>query len=339
MQSRDVTTTDLGKGVFRVSGQELLASVGQPGDIGGSATSLPAGGILLAIPVNPRFIDGCRVAKILEMYDQFRIRNIVFEYHPVTSAFTPGQLCMGYVNDINDAISSDTGFQAVRDLYTRSGAILFNVAAGAKCSLGHPLLKWYYTANQILPELEMPGILIVQTTQPLTAGAGTAGISYGLVTMSYDIEVRSPSIENPSPALFSFSSLSAPMTNLTGAVGAAVSLPAASFPAGVSATVADVVYWGTIVAVDDVAFGSAGWRTWRDSNGATRALGPGNVLFMRVCRDGAANIRMLFAPTLSDAMTINSVAAGDAYTATVAQNLTIRGFKLWNVQGFALIAE
>lgn len=342
MRSREVKTTDLGNGILEVTGQELLASIGQPGDIGGQATSLPAGGVMLALPVNPRYIDGCRVAKILEMYDQYRFMSIDFEYHPVVSAFTPGQLVMGYVNDVNDALTSDTGFQAVRDLYTRAGSIMFNVAAGAVAHFGHPLLKWYYTANQVLPELEMPGMLVVQTTQPLNAPAGSSAVSYGLVTMSYRIQVRAPSIEEPSPSIFSTTSLTLNMTNATGNTGNIVAMPSASFPAffaGLNNLGDGAVFIATIAAVDDSGPGSAVWRTWRDGRGAVRVLSPGNILYIRICRDGSGNVRALFTPTLSAAMTIDSVSVGNAYTSTANQPATLRGFKLWNITGFDTARE
>jgi hypothetical protein len=338
MHSREISTTDLGNGILRISGQELISAVSQPGDAA-FASSLPAGGVMLAVPANPRLIEGCRVAKMLEMYDQFRFVKVTFEYHPVVSAFSPGQLVMGYVNDASDALTSETGFQAVRDLYTRAGAVMFNVAAGAKCTLGHPLLKWYYTANQTLPQLDLPGMVVVQTTQPLVGPIGANPVSYGLVTMSYEIDVRAPTIEEPDTPIYTFTSGSLNMSPAAVNQGGPISIDAVAFPA-FAPVAPGYVQWGTIVAADDSGPASPAWRRWNDSGTEiVRLLGPGNILYWRTVTVGAT-IRMYFFSNLIDAMAYDQVGAGSAWSATTTVLPgTTKGFKLWNISGFRPVID
>lgn len=318
-------------GSFIVSGTELLGTVAAPSST--VATSVPAGGIMYSVPVNPRYIDGCRIGKFFEIFDQYRIRKITFEYHPVASVLTAGSLVMGYVNDVNDPLTFQTGFAAVRDLYSRSGSAMFNVASGAVCQLGHPLLKWYYTGEQDDPALEFPGMLVVQTTQPLSTAANEPITPFGLVTMSYEFEFLGPSVEG-STALQYFSTIvSMGFSGATATLGNAVTATTAG---AAPANVEGVVYWGIIVACDDVAVGSSAWRTWRDAQtGNTITLDVGNIIYWRSIRDASANLRILFASTLSAAITLDALGAGPGcWTNTfgVASGV-VRGFKLMNVQG------
>lgn len=316
---------------YETSGDELIQAVTVPPAIGGVTSIIPEGGILALSPANPRFIDGCRVTKLLEAYDQFRYHELTFGYEHVANAFTAGQLIMAFVNQFSDSIIIESGFQAARDLYARTGKAMFQVTQDRHCNIAHPLLKWYYTATQSDADLEMPGFVCVVTTQALS-NADATPTPLGTLTMHYRIALRSPTIEGSTSQSFATSSASLSMTNAAGGNGAAIQVSVASCGLPSAQTQPGVVYWATIVATDDTT--GVSWRSWADSASEDlHAMAPGNVLVWRNMKDGTGTPRLTFYPNLDAAIHADAYGVGPLWLGVAAMPAGVKGFKLWNVQG------
>lgn len=316
------------------SGDELIQAIAIPPAIGGVTSVIPEGGILALTPVNPRFIDGSRVSKTMEMFDQFRFLELEFGYEHVANAFQAGQLIMAFVNQFSDAIVVETGFQAARDLYARTGKAMFQVTQDRRCKIAHPLLQWYYTATATDADLEMPGFLVVVTTQPLS-NATALSTPLGTLTMHYRMALRSPTVEGVTTQQFAAASASLSMTAATGGNGVAIAVAAASsgLPAGL--TQLGVVNYATIVACDDSGPGAPAWRNWADgSTQDQHVMEPGNVLIWRAMKDGAGIVRLLFFPNLDAAIGADTYGVGPVWEGLTVMVAGTKGFKLWNVNGF-----
>lgn len=312
-------------------GSELMMEVGIPPTIGGATSTIPRGGVMGVIPMNPLYCDGLRVARSLSQFDQFRIRSITIEYVPTCPATQAGGLMMAVFNDPNDLIGVEGGFSAMRDLLTRTGAIAFSPYTGAACSQGDSLLKWYFTQSEANPEQSMPGMCYVITATDISNATASA-VPLGLIWMHYEFEVRAPSIERQMPQTYALASASIQF-NAAINNGSGVSVAAGVVPSPFQNVTS--IGWGTIVAADDVAAGSSTWRQWTDlSTGQVTTFGVGNVLYWRSFVAGASYITYFYS-TLANALGTNNY----GYTFTVTQGALVRGFKLWNIGGSNLSGD
>lgn len=318
------------KDALLFQGSELVMEISIPPAISGVPSTVPRGGIMGMCPLNPLYCDGMRVAKTMTQYDQFRIRQITFEYVPFTNALQTGGLAMVVVNDIDDPLPTEGGFPALRDALSRDGALAFNVYTPAACSQGTPLLKWYYTANTADADLDQPGQFYVLAGTDV-ANSGGASIPLGLVWMHYELECRAPSIERPIAQTFAQSTLSMNLLTFNVGAGGFCHVPYGTGILPLVFNVLGTVGWAIIVGVDDSGPGSSNWREWIDpATGRQHIMGPGNVLFWRCFRNGATDT-LAFCPTLSAAL--GSDWAGNAYQATVATGATAKSFKLMQLSG------
>ncbi len=322
-------------GTLTLVGSELLAPVAIPPPIGGAATTVPQGGALALIPMNPRLIDGSRIAGLLRQYDQFRLRKITYEYVQGTNLTQSGQLCMAYINDPSDRIALETGFAALRDAYARSGSKIFSVRENARAVMGHPLLKWYYTASESSAQFDVPGFLLISNMIDLT-NSNTDAIPLGTVIMHYEIDVRAPSVADLTQPAFQTASASLSMTSATITANSTVqvSTVSSSLPTNLLST--NAIYWATIVACDDSGPGSSTWRTWKtgpfDNNSHT--LTNGNVLFWRVSTAG----QIYFFPSFAQASDADLSGAGLAQAWVASSTVAgTKGFKLWAINGCTLV--
>lgn len=322
---------DVRDGVIVETGNELLCEVSIPPAIGGATSTVSAGGILACVPVNPRFIDGCRVSKILEMYDQWRVEHMEFGYEPIANAFTAGQLIIAFINQFSDGILYESGFQAARDAYSRSGMCMFQVTQQVKAKIAHPLLKWYYTATSEDADLEMPGFIVVITTQAMS-NATAVSTPLGTISMHYQIALRSPSIEGASSQVFAAQSATLNLTAASGGLGTPIQVSAASSGLAANQRLKGTVYWGTVVSADDTT--GTVWRTWLDSQTADQVVvSPGNIIVWVVTVDGVGVDRLLFYPSLDAAISADNFGAGPIFQGSAAMPAGTKGFKLWNVMG------
>lgn len=326
------------QGVVTLTGHELLCPVAIPPAISGVTSTVPQGGVLAMVPANLRFLDGSRIAALLSTYDQFCIKRMIFHYTQATNLTQSGQLLLAYVNDPDDKIWIETGFTALRDAYSRNGAVLSSVRADCSASLDKPLLKWYFTGTDGLPMFELPGYIGVFNMLDFS-NATASSIPLGTLSVSYEIAVRSPSAPTALTTQY--------MTNSTSigsipaiAVNTAVTMPIASFAANLC--LPDVVYWGTVVSCDDVAVGNASWRTWRtpDQQANPIVMQPGNLLFWRTNVTGAT---VYFFPTFEAAASASvgpgGYLVGENYWTSIAVGGFLRGFKLWNIMGVNVSTE
>ncbi len=311
-------------------GSELMQEVAIPPAIGGATSTVPRGGVFACIPLNPGLNDGLRVNRGMSMWDQFRIKSLTVEYVPTCPTTTAGGLAMAVVNDPADLLSLEGGFSAMRDLMTREGAVAFSPFARAVANQGMPLLKWYFTSTESGPDLTVPGNVYVMAATDFS-NATASSIPLGLIWLHYEFEVRAPSIEKQDVQAFYVSSASLAV-NTAITADATCSIPSASLPPVFQN--AQCVGWGTIVACDDVAAGSATWRTLTEvSTGNTVTLQPGTILYWRSWKAAGALQTYLY-PSLSDALSAEYASLG--YQWTVTQGAVVRGFKLWNIQGAPL---
>lgn len=330
--SHDITMN--GDGTMTYSGSELLSDVRLPGAVDLDSPN-PAGMTLVYLPVNPRFIDGSRLGQFLEQYDQFALEEVTFEYISGSNVLTTaGDLVMTFINDTSDTTTLETGFAAIRDLFSRTGSTTFSPRKNARAKLGRPLLKWYYTASQSDASLEMPGAITIQNAiaQPtLLSATDPSAKPFGLLAMHYKVRVRAPVVDtNISPQFYTERTY-LDMISATITQGAPVIVNITGFGPQPSLLPGTIV-WGIISGVDDTV-GSPAWRVWQNSRtGALYMIQPGNVLFMRISHN---NI-VYFFPTFTDAINsqMEGVQGGNffAASATVAA-ATVKGFEMYNLMG------
>lgn len=327
-------------GSLTLTGSELLSAVAFPPAIGGATSTVPQGGVLAYLPMNPRLIDGCRVAELLKTYNMFCIESIAFEYVQGTNLTQSGQLLMSYINDPDDLITLESGFTALRDAYSRVGSQLFSVRENARATMSKPLLKWYYTGSQADTQFDVPGFLLLSNMVDVS-NATDVSIPLGTLAMHYRIRVRSPSVEAVSPPTYAAPSASLVMTGQVPTINVPVFVTVnnSTLPSYLTAT--GVVYWGSIVAADDVASGNMTWRTWRTGTSETNVtLKPGNLLFWRTNGQGTIYFFPTFAAAADAAMVQGSTGGnvdGSTWVYSAGGTNTARGFKLWNVMGSSLL--
>lgn len=311
-------------------GSELLTQITVPAQSAGPINGVvPQGGVFAALPLNPMYIDGVRVAKMLEQYDQFALEQVTIEYVPVTSALQAGGLSLAIINDADDALGLEGGFPAVRDTLSRPGAVAFNVYSSAVAGQNQPLLKWYFTGRNQDSELVIPGMVYCMATTTFTNATAT-DIPLGLLWMHYRIRLRSPSIERPITQAFTASAAILGFTGSTSAAGTALAVAAAGCGLPANLIQVGVIYWGSVAGVDDATWGSATWRTTRDpASNDLVVIGLGSLLYWRVHNNG---FLYLF-ESLGAAMNFDAQAV-NALLSTVLQIAgTIRSFRLFNVTG------
>jgi len=314
-------------------GSELMMEISVPPAIGGVPSTIPRGGVIGMIPLNPLYSDGLRVSRSLSQFDQFRIRSISVEYVPVCPATTAGGLMMAAVNDGADMLGVEGGFPAMRDLLTRDGSVAFSPYVGAVATQGDSLLKWYFTESVGNEGQSQPGLVYVMAATDMSNSAATS-IPLGLIWLHYEFETRAPSIERQIPQAYSLSTASLSFSSSV-AINAGVAVPAATVPSQFQNTT--TVGWGTIVSADDAAAGSAAWRTWIEQDtGNTMVLGPGMLLFWRGWANNGS-VLINFYPSLAAALSAEYGAVG--YQFTVATGAVLRGFKVWNVCGCPLVGD
>jgi hypothetical protein len=311
-------------------GSELLTEITVPAQSAGPINGVvPKGGIFAAIPLNPMYIDGVRVAKMLEQYDQYCLEQVSIEYVPVTSALQAGGLSMAVINDADDALGLEGGFPAVRDTLSRPGSVAFNVYAPAVAGQNTPLLKWYFTGRNQDSELVIPGVVYCMATTTFTNNT-TADIPLGLLWLHYKIRLRSPSIERPITMAYSASSAILGYTASTSVAGTALSVAAAGCGLTANLIQPGVIYWGSIAGVDDAAWGSATWRTLRDPASNDLVVpGLGSLIYWRVHNNG---FLYLF-ESLGAAMNFDAQAVNALLATVLGIAGTIRSFRLFNVSG------
>jgi hypothetical protein len=237
---------------------------------------------------------------------------------------------MAYINDPSDRITLNTGFATLRDAYTRVGAVLFSVRENARAKLGHPLLKWYFSGNQLDANFEVPGQVAVFNMLSETTSTAT-GIPLGTLAMHYKVRVRAPRIQGIQQNQFSGDTASMAFVNAAVNADQPITISTASAGLAANLTTPGVVYWGTIAASSDPA-GVALWRSWIDNSTTDFVLDVGNILYWRVDQVGTT---VYFFPTLADAFSVDWYAlAANFWSAsqTVAPGVA-KGFKLWNIMG------
>lgn len=327
-----------GDGSLTFHGTELLCAIQVPPTIGGSTSTIPQGGCMAMLPVNPRLIDGSRAAALLSMYDQFSIRSMTFHYTQGTNLTQSGQLLMAYVNDPEDRIFLETGFTAVRDAYSRTGSAIFSVRDNSHATIAHPLLKWYYTGSNAAQQFELPGYIAVFNMIDFS-NATASSVPLGTLSMTYEISVRSPSIATNSIPSYMVASGS---LNLSIAIAADTPITTTMASSGLPTSLEDanVVYWASIVSADDVASGGSSWRSWRagaDNNAFT--LSPGNLLFWRLTAFGKIYFFPTFASAADAVFNNNGTPVGNIWSTTTAWTAVTRGFKLYNIMGAQINLE
>jgi hypothetical protein len=312
-----------------ITGSELVADVSMPPPFSGVASSVPRGGVLAMLPLNPLACDGMRVSKMLEQFDQFHVDSIIYEYVPFCNATVGGGLVMAIVNDVDDPVTFEGGFAALRDLTTRTGAVEFNVYAHAACQTGTPLMQWYYTGRNQDADLTQPGMLIIMAGTDLAAP--TVTIPLGIVWMHYRLRVRAPSIERPLSQIYFTQASNLTFTTFAGGLGALLAMQWAATSLPIVFQKWGLIGWATIVSADDAAYGSSAWRGFINQQiGLGYAHGPGTVIFWRTW-DVAGTITFYFYDTFSDA--VADVQGLGGLMNPVAASAVVRGFKLWNVMG------
>jgi len=282
-------------------GSELLQSVWLPqlsdGVIGGGHLANP-------LPCNPRFIDGARCAKALEMYSQFRVSSMLFEYFTQCGTLQGGAGEMVYVDDSTDNFTDEVGFAALRDGYTRPGNTEFSFWENANCRLHFPQQKWYYTGGQDVPGLEIPGMLELRSMNNINAP--DVDTPLGAQAMHYKFDVRSASTVGFEPQSYYAQNVTLLMTDASITVNLPPRITPALSTLAANLVVPGVIYTGRIGTQTDPGTGSS-WRQWYrgedELNDSLSLLGSTsiNVLYWRVqLVAGVPNI--IFFPTWGDAL-------------------------------------
>lgn len=319
-----------------IIGSELLAPIKVD-----AGANVPEGGNLTTpLPANPRFIDSTRCTQLLEMFAQFRIDYLVYEYFASCPSTTEGANEMVFVDDSTDTFVTESGFGAERDGYTRPGNAEAQVWELMRCELHFPQQLWYYTGGQNVPGLEIPGMIEVLSMLGVQNLGGENAINFGFLSMHYKFAVRSASIPGKNGLAFFTASKSLDMSGATITVNTPVRVtPAAStFPTNLTAI--GVVYSALIGTVTDPAGGDQSWRQWipGEDGAATNGgliLGPEatNAIFWR-CHyvNGVQNL--VFYPTFGDAISSASYEQGGrTYIATASSVAAAKSFILYGIQG------
>lgn len=318
------------KGTMILRGTELACEVTLPPAIGGATSTVPQGGVIASMPLNPLYCDGMRVSRTLRQYDQFRVRKCVFEYSPQCPSTQAGGLIGAVVNSSSDNPSLTGGTQALRDMMSRIGSDSFNVYTPAAVSGGTPQQKWYFTVDGQDPFLVNPGFFFLMSSVA-QSNATASAIPLGIVWWHYEIEVRAPSMELPNAQTFYTQSGTLSFGAVARTAGDQVFCGVAAFDIPAVFQDPSAIGWCQIVSAADVT--TTVWRTWKsDTSPDDVTITPGMVIFFRATEDGY----YLFYPTLQAAIqggnaSLEPHTSGFQFTATEAASAV--GFKVWNVQG------
>jgi len=312
-------------------GSELLTPISLA-----AGGTLGVGGVLSLVPANPNFIDGTRVSRILGMFDQFRIKEMVFEYQAACPSTTAGSLENEYLDDGSDMLEEESGFSALRDADSRADSVESNYWSCCETRLTFPQQKWYYTGGQDVPGLTIPGVVLLQTMSALSGASGA--LNFGFTRMHYTIETRAPAIPGSIPQEFYTSYAEMVMTDATVGINLPVRVTPANSQIGATLTEIGVVYWGTLINADDPV-GDPTWRTWQPGEDTQDndllIMGPdtATMLFWRVLYvAGVANI--CFFPSFMDALSADTYQSGSKFMLASANVVGgAKGFELQNIQG------
>lgn len=288
-----------------MTGSEFLGRVFIP-NINPSQT-FPAGGVLFYMPVNFLGWDSSRLANAARMYEQFRVKALIFEYEPACPTSTPGAL-VGYCGSNASEAHLVTGDGALRAAFSRPGFTQVPVWERASFGFVPSQQKWYFTVlNDEDPLLSLDGYFALEAALDFTPST-TVVAPLGTIWCHYEVEFRVPALEAPSDFAFNAIGCSANF-NVAQTVGNAVALPAANMT-GLPAAYQDtgVIGMAIVMSADDTGPVTTTWRNWlAPNNGNSILIGPGVLIFFRF----NANLNFYFYPDLSSAMAGNAGPYGD----------------------------
>lgn len=306
-----------------IRGSEFLGQIALPPAIGGATTTVPQGGALFTMPLNPLYTDGLRVARELSLYDQFRVKRYVVEYVPLCPSTQPGGIIGAVVPNCQDNPTILGGQLATRDLLSRPGSAVISAFKNAALRENFQQQKWYYVNDDQDSALSVPGMLTILNALDYTSTGPS--VPLGLLWLHYEFQVRSEAFTEPPALRFTLPSAS---LGFTGAAvqDVPVALASGTFPSDFQ--VNGVVFWGSVAAVDlGPGPGPISFFTWTTVDGQDTTISPGMMIYLRFHHSsGTFRIYPSFGAALSG--------EDASWTFTSSSGaLSPRGLKLWAIQG------
>lgn len=310
-----------------IRGSEFLAQISLPPNIGGNPVSVPQGGTLFTMPLNPLYSDGLRVARELSLYDQFRVKRFVVEYVPLCPSTQPGGIIGVVIPNASQNTSLLGGQLATRDALSRPGSAIISAFKNAAIRENFQQQKWYYVNDDDDANLSIPGMLQIMNALDYSS-SGTAATPLGLLWLHYEFQVRSEAYTEPPPLRFNAPSSSIAM-NSAATAHSPVTISSATF--GVAFKDQGVVGWFNIAAIDLGTLADPLFFAWENPvTGVVTQLAPGMTIFFRY--RAQSDLYLLY-PSFGDAM--DDAAEDDRafqWSAGVASTAS-RGIKAWTFGG------
>jgi len=189
---------DIEHSVTAMAGSEYLTTISITDDDTNPLQTIQ-GTPLYAIPLNPNFLEGTRLARLATLFQQYRWKGLVVELVPMMSANASGSIVSYMTYDASANPTMLSGDQLIRTAMAHQGASLCQVFRYSRIYMDEEHLKQpFYTAVTDEARFEMPGVLYIIAASDISAGLSTTTVNYPAynVIIHYEIEMWERGLDN-----------------------------------------------------------------------------------------------------------------------------------------------